>query len=461
MRPKLLALDSGRSLIEGKLEQRATIIALSMGGIDHRTIALFTSTHLTTVRRWVCRIEEGNPLSDEKRCGRPRRISEASRITTIAVYCQRTPPLPGVYRWSLRDAQRFFKEHPELIGGPISRATIQRILLEHALRPHRRKYYLQITDPNFFPKMDHIIGCYAHPPEHLYCFDECTCIQALNRITPTFPASAHQPAHKDFVYHRNGTTDLLAFLNPATGRVYGQVTDNHDRHTLCRVFSSHVRMHPPDSVLHYIMDNLSAHYHDDFCRTVAELSGASYSPLKTGPQRRQWLQSPHKRIVVHFVPFHASWLNMVEIWFGILKKKCLSYDHFTSVQTLREAIMTFIDTWNDFYAHPFTWSYTGEGLHRKAVRRFCLLLSIETSQMDCKFLTRQLLLMSNIAENYLEFIPEADWHRLIELATEKREYMTNIIQSDPGPKRLQQAREAYTRFVDSVINGSQLLARAA
>jgi transposase len=461
MRPRLLASESGSTLIEGRLEQRATIIALSIGGIDHRSIALFTSTHLTTVRRWVCRIEEGNPLSDEKRCGRPRRISEASRITTIAVYCQRTPPLPGVHRWSLRDAQRFFKEHPELIGEPISRATIQRILLEHALRPHRRKYYLQITDPDFFPKMDHIIGCYAHPPEHLYCFDECTCIQALNRITPTLPASAHQPALEDFVYQRNGTTDLLAFLNPAAGRVYGQVTDNHDRHTLCRVFSSHVRMHPPDSVLHYIMDNLSAHYHDDFCRTIAELSGVSYSPLKTGHQRRQWLQSPHKRIVVHFVPFHASWLNMVEIWFGILKKKCLNYDHFTSVQTLREAIVTFIDTWNDFYAHPFTWSYTGEGLHRKAVRRFCLLLSIETSQMDCKFLTRQLLLMSNIAENYLEFIPEADWLRLIELATEKREYMTNIIQSDPGPKRQQQAREAYTRFVDSVINGSQLLARAA
>lgn len=461
MRPRVFALDSRTTLIEGRLEQRTTIVALSVGGIDRRSIALFTSTHLTTVRRWVCRIEEGNPLSDVKRCGRPRRISEASRLMTIAVYCQHTPPLPGVHRWSLRDAQRFFKEHPELIGEPISRATIHRILLEHSLRPHRRKYYLQITDPDFFPKMEHIIGCYSNPPENLYCFDECTCIQALKRITPTLPAAAHQPVLEDFDYYRNGTTDLLAFLNPATGRVYGQCTDNHDRHTLCRVFLSHVRMHPPDSVLHYIMDNLSAHYHDDFCRTVAELSGVPYVPLKTGAQRRQWLQSPHKRIVVHFVPFHASWLNMVEIWFGILKKKCLNYDHFTSVATLREAIMTFIDTWNDFYAHPFTWSYTGEGLHQKAVRRFCLLLSIETPQMDCKFLTRQLLLMSNIAENYLGLIPVADWLRLIDLATEKRDYMTNIIQSDSRPKGQKKAREAYIRFVDAVINGSELLARAA
>jgi hypothetical protein len=209
------------------------------------------------------------------------------------------------------------------------------------------------------------------------------------------------------------------------------------------------------------MDNLSPHYHDDFCRTVADLSNVPYWPLKRGAERRQWLQSPHKRIVVHFVPFHASWLNMVEIWFGILRKKCLNYDHFTSVATLRETIMTFIDTWNDFYAHPFTWSYTGEGLHRKAVRRFSLLLSIETPQMDCNFLTRQLLLMSNIADHYLRLIPLADWLRLIELATEKQNYITNIIQSDPRPKRQKHGWEAYTRFLKTVINGSPLLAAAA
>lgn len=460
MRPRLSALDSG-SKVEGRLEKRAAIVALSIGGIDYRSIALFTSTHLATVRRWVCRIEEGKPLNDVKRCGRPRRISEAFRIMTIGVYCQHTPPLPGVHRWSLRDAQKFIKEHPEIIAKPISFTTIHRILMEHSLRPHRRKYYLQITDPDFFPKMEHIIECYRNPPENLYCFDECTCIQALNRITPTLPVAAHQPAFEDFDYSRNGITDLLAFLNPATGKVYGECTENHDRHTLCRVFSSHVGMHPPDSVLHYIMDNLSAHYHDDFCRKVAELSGVSYTPLKTGAERRQWLQSPQKRIVVHFVPFHASWLNMVEIWFGILKRKCLNYDHFTSIPELRKTIMHFTETWNDFYAHPFTWSYTGEGLHRKAVRRFCQLLSIETAQMDCKFLTRQLLLMSNIAENYLGLIPVADWLRLIDLATEKRDYIMNIIQSDHGPKRQQQTREAYTLFAETVIKDSRPVLRAA
>jgi len=380
---------------------------------------------------------------------------------TIAVYCQHSPPLPGVHQWSLRDAQAYFKEHPETLGSPISHATIQRILLEHALRPHRQKYYLQITDPDFFPKMEHVIGLYSNPPRNLYCFDECTCIQALKRLTPTLPPDPNQPALEDFDYRRNGTTDLLAFLNPATGKVYGQCTENHNRHTLCEVFSTHVGMHSPDAVIHYVMDNLGAHYHNDFCRTVAELSKVPYTPLKTGIERRQWLQSPDKRIVVHFVPFHASWLNMVEIWFGILKRKCLKHDQFFSVEQLREAIMAFIETWNEFYAHPFNWSYTGAGLHEKAVRRFSRLLSIETDQMDAKFLTGQLLLMSNLAEKYLNFVPQADWLHFIQVATDKAAYIRNIVQTDTRPRGRIKTRQAYNRFIETVIKRKEPLAEAA
>jgi hypothetical protein len=383
------------------------------------------------------------------------------RLMTIAVYCQQSPPLPGVYRWSLRDAESYFKRHPESIGASVSRATIQRILTEHAMKPHRRQYYLQITDPDFFPKMEHIIDLYLHPPEYLYCYDECTCIQALDRLTPNLPAAEDQPVLEDFEYYRNGITDLLAFLNPATGKVDTRCTSNHNRHTLCEFFKDHVRERPPNAILHYLMDNLSTHYHDDFCQTVADLSGVTYSPLKSGTERRQWLQSEHKRIVVHFVPFHASWLNLVEIWFGIIKRKCLSYDHFRSVKELRAAILAFTETWNEFLAHPFNWSYTGEGLYGKAVRRFCTLLAVETAQMDGKFLMSQLLLMSNLADNYLHLIPTNDWLKLISLAAEKHSYMTNIIDADTKPRRQKKAREAYDRFVQNVIQRNQLLNKTA
>jgi transposase len=209
------------------------------------------------------------------------------------------------------------------------------------------------------------------------------------------------------------------------------------------------------------MDNLTSHYHDDFCQTVAHLSGVDYSPLKTGPERRQWLQSEHKRIVVHFVPFHASWLNMIEIWFGILKNKCLKYGQFVSVEDLCAGIMNFIGTWDELCAHPFQWSYTGEGLHSKAVRRFNNLLSLETEQMDAKFLKSQLLLMSNIATQYIEFIPSQDWDQLQNLAAEKQEYINRIIEADLGPRRQKKAREAYQQFQNQVLGRASDLEQAA
>lgn len=440
---------------------RASIVALSLEGFDSHTVAQITETHPSTVQRWVSRFEEGSLLTDRPRSGRPPSFSEAERLKTIAIYCQQSPPLPGVHSWSLRDAEGYFREHPEALGTSISRATIQRILVGHALRPHRQRYYLQITDPDFFPKMEHITGLYIDPPENLFCFDECTCIQALERKTPDLPVSPGQPLRQDFVYRRGGTTELMAFLNPATGQVHGECVPNHDHHTLARVFTAHVRTLPSDAAVHYIVDNLSPHYHDDFCRTVAQLSGVPYTPLRTGTERRQWLQSEDKRIVVHFIPFHASWLNLVEIWFGILKSKCLKYDHFNSVEQLSQDILAFIETWNQCFAHPFSWSYTGEGLHATAVRRFSRLLALETEQMDPGFLKSQLLLMSNIAQTYIKLIPVSDWLRFRTLAAEKHDYITAIIDNDPKPRRHKQAHHAYARFRDTVFAEPVALLRTA
>lgn len=466
MRDKLPALIESdptpvkAALLPPRIRYRWAIAALNMAGIPHRIITAFTQAHASTVHRWIGRLEEGHAITDLPRSGRPRTYGEASRLTTLAVYCQQAPPLPGVHHWSLRDAERHFQRHPQAAGGSMSRSTIQRILGEHSLRPHRRRYYLQITDPDFFPKMEPIVDLYLNPPQNLYCFDECTCLQALKRLTPNLPSRAGQPLLEDFDYQRNGTTDLLAFLNPATGRVYGRCTADHNRHTLSRVFTAHVQNHPSDAVIHYIMDNLSSHCHDDFCRRVAELSAVRYPTLKNSAQRRQWLQSEDKRIVVHFLPFHASWLNLVEIWFGILKSKCLKYDHFYSVDQLQTSISAFIETWNRCFAHPFKWSYTGEGLHASAVRRFCRLLAVETDQMDSKFLKSQLLLVSNIAGSYLDLVPHADWTQLLELAAEKQSDISSIIEKETGPRRRQSAQEAYKQFVNTVVNRKEPLALA-
>ena len=420
-----------------RIGRRIEIALLHRATIHPRRIAWFTNCHPRTVGRWVVRVGRGEPITDRPRSGHPVVFGEEPRLKTIAFFCQ-TPALPGCTRWTLRDAERHFAAHPEVTGCSMSRSAIARVLAEHALRPHIRQYFLQITDPQFFPKMDHLIALYLAPPEHLFCFDECTGVQAVERLAPNLPPTIGYPLAKEFQYRRHGTTDIMAFLEPSTGDVFCRCTDDHTTKTLSRVFTEHVELQPKNDALHYICDNLSTHFNNEFCATVAALSGVEYTPLKTGIERRLWLQSAGKRIAVHFTPFHGSWLNMVEIWFGILADKCLKDGSFKSQQALVRNIDDFAYTWNQHLAHPFSWTYRGEGLHGKAVRRFMRLLHMESSQMEIRFLTKQLQLMGNIAREYGKLVDIGDWRRLHELLIEKQGYLHGIIAA--GPKESQRAK---------------------
>jgi transposase len=282
--------------------------------------------------------------------------------------------------------------------------------------------------------MEHLIELYLNPPEYLFNFDECTGLQAKNPLNPDLPAEPDRPTYEEFDYNRNGTSDIMAFLNFHTGKVFGRCTSNHNTQTLIGVFREHVNTLPSDAEIHYIMDNLSTHFTHDFCQVIAELSHVNYTFLKTGFERRQWLQAEKKRIMIHFTPFHGSWLNMIEIWFGILSQKCLKHQAFQSVSFLQQTILAFIETWNNFFAHPFTWTYTGEGLQEKAISRFNKLLLIESNQTDTKSLTKQLLLMSNIAETYNKKTQTREWGQLRDLILSKKDYINSIITKPNRPE---------------------------
>jgi len=401
---------------------------------------------MRTVGRWLIRVASGEPITDRSRSGRPVLFNDQRRLKTIAFFCQ-TPRLPGCNRWTLSDATRYLKNHPEIVGCAMSRASVGRILRGHALRPHLRRYFLQITDPKFFPKMEHIIWLYLHPPKYLFCFDECTGIQAIERMAPDFPPIPGYPLSREFHYRRHGTTDLIAFLRPATGDVFCKCTENHNTQTLSRVFTEHVQLQPKDACLHYICDNLNTHFQDQFCATVAELSGVTYAPLKTGEQRRGWLQSGERRITIHFVPFHGSWLNMIEIWFGILAEKCLKNGWHGSVDALIESIMDFAETWSEHFAHPFTWTYRGEGLHGKAVRRFMRLLQMESPQMDITFLNKQLLLMGNLVRDYWTQVEEHGWQELLHVLTQEQNYLVDVISSASKERQRETAERALEELI--------------
>lgn len=428
-----------------RIQQRYQMVVLNHCGVNLQTIAWFADCHITTVRRWISRAKHEADLHDQKRSGRPPIYTEKTQLKTIAFYCQ-ISPLPGCNSWSFRWAEQYLKQHHEIVGCSISRSTMQRFLKNHALRPHLYKYFLTITDPDFFPKMEHIIDLYLNPPEYFFSYDECTGLQAKNPLTPDLPVAADKARYEEFEYQRNGTTDLMAFLNPHTGKVFGRCTPNHNTQTLVRVFNEHVNTLPANAPLHYIMDNLNTHFHDDFCKAVADWSGVTYSPLKTGAERRHWLQSENKRIVIHFLPFHGSWLNMIEIWFGILSKKCLKHQSFQSVPLQQKTIIEFIETWNNFFAHPFSWTYTGEGLHHKAICRFNKLLIIESKQIDIKFLTKQLLLMSNIAQSYNHKVPTKQWRQLNDLLISKEDLIDSIINGDVKERQKVKALQALDQL---------------
>ncbi len=411
---------------------------LQQNGVSVRQCAWYLSCSLTTVRKWSKAVTENRQLLDAKRPGSPRLFTEKMRLRIIGFYCQN--PLSGCSSLSFSWAANYLNLNLDFLGTTISASTIHRILREHGMRPHLIKYFLQITDPDFFPKMEHIIDLYLHPPKYLFCWDECTGLQALERLGVALKTD--NGLKIEFQYHRHGTRDLCAILNYHTGSVFGKCTDNHRQETLAQLLEEHVKQQPVNEQLHYICDNLAGHSTELICRKVAELSAANYpTDLNTQHKRRQWLQSEEKRIVFHFVPYHGSWLNLIEIWFGILQSKCLKGRHFNSVDELVLAILAFLDNWNEHFAHPFNWTYTGEGLAQKVVQRLIGWLFAETENMKHKFLHKQLLLMSNLTCDYWQQVPKKWWKSLHDTLLEKHDYINNVIDGDA------QVKEALSQLI--------------
>ena len=429
-----------------RITDRSKIVMLYHAGISRMEIAGFTERHISTIHRWIQRMKVGEILCDRPRSGRPPIFPPLVHLKITAFFCQ-TYPLPGCNTMTLKWAFSYFNRNPSFLGCSISISSIRRILRKHSLRPHLHKYFLQITDPAFFEIMPVLVDLYLNPPKYLFCFDECPGIQALRRVAPPLPPGKGEAGgrYSEPNHNRNGTKDLYAFFDVNSGKVFGECTDNHQVETLIQVFKKHVTSLPGNVVIHYVCDNLSNHSCHKFCRVVAELSSVEYpeKELKTKPQRQEWLRKENKRIIVHFTPKHGSWLNMVEIWFGIMGQKCLRHNSFESVEELSSFLTDFIETWNRHFAHPFNWTYDGKGLHGKAVRRLITHLTIENRHMDLSFLSGQLELMLNILNDYFEQVDIKDWGLLANMIEDKKDYLEKIIRDSDKPRIKQKAEEIY------------------
>ena len=259
--------------------RRKAITVLANAGIDAPAIAHFMDCSIFTVRRWIQRGMETGDFKDRPRSGCPAIYTEDKQLKIVSFYCQ-TQPLPGCGRWTLRWAARHSEAHPAQIGASASKSTIHRILKNNKLKPYQSRYFLHITDPEFFSKMEHLVALFMNPPRFLFFFDECPGIQILKRLSPDLRTKQMSIRLEEFEYIRNGTMDVFAFLNNANGKIYAECHGDHKTATFMEVFRRHVSKFPGAERLNYVMDNLSSHCSYQFCQTVAELSGIECPPEK-------------------------------------------------------------------------------------------------------------------------------------------------------------------------------------
>jgi transposase len=267
--------------------------------------------------------------------GRPRSVD---RARVVAATLTPPPKSLGVTHWSSR-----------LLGDRlgIEHSTVASIWKEYGVRPWRSETFKFSTDPELEAKVIDVVGLYLAPPENavVLCVDEKSQIQALNRTQKTLPMQPGRAEQRTHDYVRHGTATLFAALEIATGKVTGLCKQRH-RHQEFLAFLKHVARAYPDVELHLVMDNYSTHKH----ATV-----------------KAWLAA-NPRIHVHFTPTSGSWLNLVEVWFGIIERQAIRRGSFPSVRDLMTKIREFITGWNH-RKHPFIWTKPADQVLAKIERK--------------------------------------------------------------------------------------------
>jgi transposase len=316
------------------LAQRARIVLLAADGAGTNEIVTRAGVSKPTVIAWKKRYAaEGiGGLDDRPKPGRPAQVDE---VAVVLATLEPPPEELGVTHWSSR-----------LLAGQlgISNVWVARIWRKWGLQPWRRESFKFSTDPGLEVKIRDVVGLYLDPPEKavVLSIDEKSQIQALDRTAPILPIRPGLPEKATHDYVRHGTTTLFAALEIATGKVTDACYPRHRSGEFLRFLKQAARA-CPRAELHIVADNYATHKH---------------------PAVQAWL-AKNPRITMHFTPTPGSWLNMVEIFFGIITRQAIRRGTFTSVKDLTSAIRRFIDGWND-RCQPFTWTQTADEIIPKA-----------------------------------------------------------------------------------------------
>src|SRR6266849_1147415 len=314
------------------------VLACADAPTDTRVARRYRTTN-TTVGKWrkrfIARRLEG--LLDEPRVGGPRTISDADVEAVVVKTLETTPK--GETHWSTRTMAA---------KAGMSHTMIGRIWRTFGLKPHITQSFKLSPDPQLIEKIRDVVGLYMNPPNNavVVAFDEKSQIQALERAQPILPMDIGQPERRTHNYIRNGTLDLFAALNVATGEVLARCKQRHRAQDFVAFLAAIDQSVEPSLAVHLVLDNLSAH---------------------KAPAVHRWLLR-HPRFVLHFTPTYSSWLNLVERFFGLLTQQALQRGSHTSLPQLRQAIIEYVEEHNEI-GKPFKWSKTADEILAK-VQRF-------------------------------------------------------------------------------------------
>ena len=380
--------------------QRSKIILMSAMGKQNKDISVDVGLHVINVGKWRTRfikalprlesVEKNNPekletevsalLQDRQRTGAKQTFTADQRTFIITIACQ-DPKEHGyeLSHWSL--SALCHAVIAEKIAESISVASISRILNENEIQPHKIQYWLHSTeksdDPETFKaKVQAINNAYAKAHEiassgnteqvRIISTDEMTGVQALEHKFPDKLPRSGEKAKMEFEYIRHGTISFTAFFDVVSGKVSSPYLNNtRNEEDFVEALDQLIKTDAEKEWI-IIADNLNTHYSASLVEYVAKQIGYD-KPLgkkrKSGilenkESRIAFLTNPDHRIRFLYTPKHCSWLNQIEIWFGIISRQLLKRKSYTSVDELTESIRSFVKQYNNLFAHPFNWKYS-------------------------------------------------------------------------------------------------------
>jgi transposase len=323
-----------RSRVERAGEVKvARLLLLLADGRTYDEVRFILACSPGFIRDWKARFLQGRlaGLHSNHR-GRIAKVLTPRLEARILAWTQRKPT-DGSTHWSIRRLAK-------AMGLP--HMTVARAWHRAGIKPHRIERYMASNDPDFESKAADILGLYLNPPQHaaVFCVDEKTAIQALDRLDPVLPLSPGRLERHGFEYYRHGTLSLYAAFNTQSGEVLGRTAARHTSQEFVAFLADLVAHQPRGQEIHVIADNLSAH--------------------KT--QRVQDFLVEHPNVCLHFTPTYSSWLNQVELWFSKIERDVIARGIFTSVKDLARKLMRYIREYNKA-PKPVKWTYR-DPLHR-------------------------------------------------------------------------------------------------